>query len=169
MSATFVFEFTKIPSNITEDSMRATVEHMGEGTWFSHEMVLPEKVRPEVAIKVRIGKVSFFILKKWETYAIGVDIPSCLKKAYELLRKMREATGNPEITLREIKIEYSKTRGILSYALPYLTWIIGLYLGKIGTLNIWIAITLIYIIVAVIIEGKEQIYSSLLLKYYADP
>ena len=169
MSATLVFEFTQIPSNITEDSMKVAVETTGEETWSSHEMVLPEKVRPEIAIKVRLGKVSFFILNKWETYAIGKDIPTCLRRAYELLGKIRDATENPEITLQEISIEYSKTRGILSYALPYLTWIIGLYLGKIGDLNVWIVITIIYIIVAIIIEGKEQIYSSLLLKYYADP
>lgn len=166
MSAKFIFELAKIPGDITEGSMKTTIENMGEKTWFSHETVLPEEVRPEVAIRVRIDKVSFFILKKWETYAIGEDIPTCIKKSHELLQNIRDKIGIPEITLQEIKIEYSKTQGILLYVLPYLTWFIGLFLGKIGTLSIWVLITMIYIIIAIIVEGKEQIYSWLLLRYY---
>ena len=76
--------------------MKATIENMGEETWFSHETKVPEEVRPEIAIKVRIDKVSFFILKKWETYAIGKDIPLCLKKAYELLKKIRACMQRKE-------------------------------------------------------------------------
>lgn len=166
MSAVFIFELTKIPSGITGDSMKGTIESMGEKTWYSHETVLPKEVRSQIAVRVRIGNVSFFILKRWETYAVGKDIPTCLKKAYELLRKLRDEIGIRETTLREIKIEYSKTRGISLIILPYLTWIIGSFLGKIGTLNTWIAITIIYIIIAIIIEGKEQIYSWSLLRYY---
>lgn len=169
MSAMLIFEFERIPDGITEDAMKTTIESMGEETWYSHEMILPKEVRRQVAVRVRIDNVSFFILKRWETYAISKDIPTCLKKAYELLGRIRNEIGAPGISLREIQTEYSKTRGILSYALPYITWFIGSYLGKIGTLNIWIVVTVIYMIFATLIEGREQIYSWLLLRYYADP
>lgn len=168
MTAIYIFELKGIQGNINDAPIRAKIEEIGERTWASHEDAVPKDVRTLITVKRRIDEVSFFILDAWETYAIGKDVPICIKKLNKLIESVRAKFENTKITHKEITAEYSENQGIITYLLPYLTWFLGSYIGKIGDLNYWIIITFIYLILATIIEGRERVYSWALSKYY-DP
>lgn len=160
MFALFVSELTNVPNG-------SRLGNIGENTLHSHENEIPDVVRSLIIGRARIGDVSFFVLEGWETYAVGNNIPSCLRLVKPFLEKIRRELNSNEIELKILEIRFSKTGGLWSYFLPYLGGVIALCTGFIENLAIVIGLSVGYMMSATLIEGRERIYSGMLLRYYS--
>lgn len=159
MFALLVSELTNVPNG-------SQLGPIGENTLHSHENEIPDVVRSLIIGRTRMGDVSFFVLEGWETYAVSNNIPSCLKMVKPFLEKIRRELGSNGIGLKVLAIRYSKTSGLWSYFLPYLGGSIALCTGYIGEFTSIIILSLGYMVFATLIEGRERIYSGMLLMYY---
>lgn len=168
MFAFCIFTLNNLPENLTEEAGKAAIDDIGQKALHSHEMVIDEKIRSLIKSRVGIDTVSFFMLEGWEIYVVGSDVPYCLRKANVFLDRVKKAVGSKEIKMTLIKMNYSKDKNPLVYALPHIGWLVGVLVGFIVQLELIVITSIIFIVIATLVEGKEQIYSQLLRIYY-DP
>jgi hypothetical protein len=147
---------------LINENLRQAISRLGEKSWLEHEQQLADIIREVICVKLRLGKVSIFISKNWEVFAIGESIPQCLKTAKELMQKLRNADILlPESEVMIIEYRFSKTRSWERF-LSFVSWIAGILIGRFTSLIQLIAIAIIYLSAITFIIWKEEIYSRYL-------
>lgn len=145
-------------------NLKAAIGQLGEKSWLEHEQQLADIIRKVILAKLRLEKVSIFISKNWEVFAIGDSIPQCLKKVKELMQKLRNANIlTPESGVMVIECRYSGVHSLWERFLLFVSWIAGILVGRFTLFTHLIAIAILYLLVITLVAWEEEIYSRYLI------